>query len=316
MGKKFKRNADVRVLFLGTPAIAVKPLLALIENNFQVVGVVCQEDKAKDRSAILEAPATKKVAMKFGIPVFQPQKIRLDYSFAKDLAFDVIVCMAYGQIVPMDFIDLAPHKAINLHGSLLPKYRGAAPIQRAIMAGEKESGITLMEMVAAMDAGRMYDKKIVKIEEEDDYTSLSAKLSSAAADIIVKDLIPYVNGELLGSPQNENEVSIAKKINPSDEHLPLNLGKEETRDYIRGLSIEPGVYIIWRGKKLKIFASHLLPSHLGKIGTLLPSKKGPILSLKDGDLCLDSLQLEGKKRMDGPSFVNGAHLEKNGETVS
>lgn len=131
---KYEKNEDVRVLFLGTPNIAVKPLLALIKNGYKIVGIVCQEDKLSGRGQEkIEIPPVKKLALKAGIETFQPHRIKNDFSFAKDLDFDVIVCMAYGQIVPMDFIDLAPKKAINLHGSLLPKLRGAAPIQLSLI---------------------------------------------------------------------------------------------------------------------------------------------------------------------------------------
>lgn len=315
--KKYSENKDVRVLYLGTPEIAVKPLLGLLENNFQVVGVVTQEDKMSGRGqGKMEIPPVKKLALKANLPIFQPHRIRKDFSFAKELQFDVIVCMAYGQIVPMEFIDLAPRKAINLHGSLLPKLRGAAPIQRSIMEGEKETGITLMEMVKEMDAGRMYDKRSLPIEDNDNYSSLCNKLGDLAKQMIVEDLLPYMNDELTGIPQNPSEVTFANKILPENEHLPLSLSSIEMNRYIRGLADIPGTYVIFRGKKLKIFSSEISNSLKIGEGLLKPLKGKLYLGTKDGSLLLKDVQFEGKKRMDASSFLNGARIDKNGEKVS
>src|SRR5574344_561266 len=191
----FQNNHDVKILYMGTPAMSAEVLTALLAADFKVIGLGCQEDKPLGRDKVAEVVPTKAVALAHQIPVFQPHKIRLDFEFAKTLDFDVIVTMAYGQIIPQGLLDLAKVGCVNLHGSLLPKLRGAAPIQRAIMEGDKETGITLMEMVAAMDAGCMYDKAVVAIEPNDKYTILSEKLSSAAADLIAKDLLKYARGE-------------------------------------------------------------------------------------------------------------------------
>lgn len=314
--KNYERAEDVKVLYLGTPKIATKPLIGLIEAGFNVVGVVTQEDKIIGRNAkeVAMSPV-KKVALKAGIPVYQPHRIKKDFSFANDLIFDVIVCMAYGQIIPSELINMAPKKAINLHGSLLPKLRGAAPIQRSIMNGDKETGITLMEMVDKMDAGRMFDKRIVSIEDNDNYTTLNEKLGDIAKELIVADLLAYVNDKLLAEEQKEEEVTFANKILPEDEHLPLNLTSVESNRYIRGLANEPGAYIIFRDKKLKIFSSDVSDMQIDQ--GFLKSVNGQLyLGTIDGSLKLDEIQLEGKKRMPASSFTNGAHIEKDGEKVS
>lgn len=314
--KNYERAEDVKVLYLGTPKIATKPLIGLIEAGFNVVGVVTQEDKIIGRNAkeVAMSPV-KKVALKAGIPVYQPHRIKKDFSFANDLIFDVIVCMAYGQIIPSKLINMASKKAINLHGSLLPKLRGAAPIQRSIMNGDKETGITLMEMVDKMDAGRMFDKRIVSIEDNDNYTTLNEKLGDIAKELIVADLLAYVNDELPGKEQKEEEVTFANKILPEDEHLPLNLTSVESNRYIRGLANEPGAYIIFRDKKLKIFSSDVSDMQIDQ--GFLKSVNGQLyLGTIDGSLKLGEIQLEGKKRMPASSFTNGAHIEKDGEKVS
>ncbi len=312
----YKNAKEVKVLFLGTPEIAVKPLLGLLENGFDVVGVVCQEDKVTGRGqGQIEMPPVKKIALKAGLPVFQPHRIKNDFDFAKSLNFDVIVCMAYGQIIPLDLVALAPKGAINLHGSLLPKLRGAAPIQRSIMNGDKKSGITLMEMAEKMDSGKMFDKREVLISDEDNYSSLMIKLGDLAKEMIAEDLLPYVNDELVGIKQNEEEVTFAKKILPEDEHLPLNLNSIETNRYIRGLADKPGAYVIFRDKKLKIYSSSVAQDTAIECGYLKCIKGKLYLGVKEGALLLKEVQYEGKKRMDAGAFANGARIVKDGEKV-
>ncbi len=313
----YKSSKDVRVLFLGTPEIAVKPLLGLIENGFNVVGVVCQEDKITGRGqGQIEMPPVKKLALKANLPVFQPHGIKKDFEFAKQLNFDVIVCMAYGQIVPMDFVALAPKGAINLHGSLLPKLRGAAPIQRSIMNGDQKTGITLMEMAEKMDSGKMYDKRELPIAEDDTCTSLTTKLGNLAKTMIVEDLLPYVNDELKGIEQKEEEATFANKILPEDEHLPLNMNTIETNRYIRALADKPGAYVIFREKKLKIFSSKPVTSPALENGFIKCVKGKMFLGTKDGALLIGEVQYEGKKRMDAGAFANGARIPQDGERIS
>lgn len=310
--RTFKEKKDIKVLYMGTPAMSATVLEAIIDEGYDVVGLVCQEDKEVGRHHRLEKVPTKVVAEAHNVAVFQPHRIRLDYEFAKLLDFDVIVTMAYGQIIPQGLLNLAKIGNINLHGSLLPKYRGAAPIQRAIMNGEKETGITLMEMVAAMDAGAMYDKKSIEIEDNDTYSSLGDKLSKLAASMIREDLFLYANGELKGIPQNEEEVTIAKKIKPEDEHLPLFEKAVEACRYIRSISDDPGAYLFVDGKKLKVYNAKVFskessdsPYHL------IPNKKHFLISYPEGVLELTDVQMEGKKRMDGVSFLQGAHLSSD-----
>lgn len=309
---RFETNHDVKVLYLGTPSIAAKVLADVIGAGYNVVGVVTQEDKNVGRKKELEASPVKKVALEHRIPLFTPHKIRLDYSFADNLDFDVILCLAYGQIVPEGFLKLAHIGAINLHGSLLPELRGAAPIQRAIMNGKLKTGVTLMEMVAAMDAGKMYDKKEVEILPSDNYTILAEKISEAASELIVPDLLKYANGELKGEEQREKDVSFANKIKPEDEHLPLSLSTKEALNYIRALSMEPGAYLFLEEKKMKIYHASIYSSDVIRaIGELIPDKKRLLVQFYDGILSLDEVQLEGKKKMDAPSFLNGAHLSEH-----
>ena len=291
---------------MGTPEISAIVLRGMIEAGFPIVGLVCNEDKLVGRGKTFEMPPTKKVALEHGIPVFQPHRIRLDYDFLKELNPDVIVTMAYGQIVPKGVLEIPGHGCINLHGSLLPKLRGAAPIQRALINGEAETGVTLMEMVEAMDAGRMFDKAVVSIDPDDNYSSLATKIGVAARDLILSDLLPYLQGKLPGIPQEETEVTIAPKILPAEEHLSISLDAASFLRYVRGLSDVPGGYLMLGDKKLKIYSAHFVSSETGgALGEIVEDKKRLHLQLGDGVISLDSVQLEGKKRMDSRSFVNG-----------
>ena len=301
-----KKLNEYRIVFMGTPEIAARVFENLINFGLNFVGLIAQEDKPVGRKGILEPVATKVVAQKYNIPVFQPHRIRKEYEFLYDLRPDLILTMAYGQIVPQAVLDVPPYGCLNLHGSLLPKYRGAAPIQRALINGDKTTGITLMEMIDKMDAGRMYAKEEVTIDD-DNYSSLCLKLIDAATKVVQDNLYDYFNHKLVGALQDESEVTFADKILPSDEKLDINLNCEQFINFVNGLSFEPGGYVYINDKKLKILKAHKVLSHLGELGQL-SIKKEVVLSLVDGDIVLDVVQLEGKKRMDGKSFANGNRL--------
>lgn len=300
--------SEVRILYMGTPNMSARVLESLLNHGFNVVGVVAQEDQYVGRKHILEKVPTKVVAEQHNIPVYQPHRIRDDFSFVKDINPDLVLTMAYGQIVPVGLLNIPRLGCINLHGSILPKYRGAAPIQRAIMNGDKETGITLMEMAEGMDSGKMFSIEKVAIEDNDNYTSLVEKLVNACDVIIQRDLPKYINGELSGIEQDESQVTIATKIKPEDEKLSLELNCSQFINTLRGLSNEPGGYVYLDNKKLKIFKAHKVnDSLLMNLGEVL-IEKTITLQLKDGQIMLDEVQLEGKKRMDGKSFANGSKV--------
>ena len=224
-----------------------------------------------------------------------------------NLNVDLVITLAYGQIVPQGFLDIPRLGCLNLHGSLLPKLRGASPIQTALINNEKVTGVTLMEMVKAMDAGRMYGKKEVIIEEDDNSTSLFKKIAEAARDLVLELLPKYINGELEGIPQNEEEVTFCSLIKPEQEKLDLSKDIKEIYGYIRGLSDEPGAYLYLSEQKIKIFkakiANDLVTTEVGTI--VQADKHGLLIQLNNGQLAILELQKEGKKRMDYRSFING-----------
>ena len=301
-----KSLKDVRILYMGTPEMSAKVLEALISDGFNIVGVVAQEDQPVGRKAIITEVPTKVVAKKYNIPVYQPHKIRLDYEFVKDIKPDLILTMAYGQIIPQGLLDIPSMGALNLHGSLLPKYRGAAPIQRAIMNGETETGVTLMEMVDKMDAGQMFGVSKCEILPGDNYTSLCEKIVKCCIDVSKRLLPKYFNDELKGEEQDESKVTFADKIKPETEKLSLEFETEKFVNYVRGMSDEPGAYVMLDGLKFKIFKARKANQVVsGPVGTLLINKS-VYLKLKNGVIELLEVQLAGKKKMDGRSFANGS----------
>ena len=298
---------DLNLLFMGTPEISAYVFEQMILAGYHFVGLVAQPDHPVGRKGIIEKVPTKVIAEKYNIPVFQPIKIRKDFSFMDNLKVDLVITLAYGQIVPQGFLDIPRFGCLNLHGSLLPKLRGASPVQTALINNEKVTGVTLMEMVAAMDAGRMYGKKEVVIEEEDNATSLFKKISEAAKDLVLELLPKYVDGELEGIPQNEEEVTFCSLIKPEQEKLDLSKDILEVYGYIRGLSDEPGAYLYLDNQKLKIFKAKIANDLVtAEVGTIVQAdKRGLLLQCQNGQLAILELQKEGKKRMDYKAFING-----------
>ena len=298
---------NIKLLFMGTPEISAKVLREVINEGYNVIGVIAQPDRPIGRKGELLKVPTKVVAEEHNIPVYQPVKIRKEYEFVKDLKPDIILTVAYGQIVPQGLLDIPPYGCLNLHGSLLPKYRGAAPIQYALINNEQVSGMTLMEMIDKMDAGKMYAKQEVIIDEEDNSTSLFEKMGDAAC-ALVRDALPlYLEGKLPGEEQDENLVTFCPTIKPEQEKLDLQLTTKELFGLIRGLSDAPGAYLYLDDAKLKIYKAKVFSDQVeGKIGEIVKADKGGlILQCKDGQLALLELQKEGKKRMDYKSFING-----------
>jgi len=298
---------ELNLLFMGTPEISAYVFEQMILDGYHFVGLVAQPDHPVGRKGIIEKVPTKVIAEKYNIPVFQPIKIRKDFSFMDNLKVDLVITLAYGQIVPQGFLDIPRFGCLNLHGSLLPKLRGASPVQTALINNEKVTGVTLMEMVAAMDAGRMYGKKEVTIEEDDNATSLFKKISEAAKDLVLELLPKYVNGELEGIPQDENEVTFCSLIKPEQEKLDLSKDILEVYGYIRGLSDEPGAYLYLDNQKIKIFKAKIANDLVtAEVGTIVQAdKRGLLLQCQNGQLAILELQKEGKKRMDYKAFING-----------
>lgn len=300
-----KKNA--RIIFMGTPEISSKVLEGLILDGYNIVAVIAQPDRPTGRKKILTPVPTKVVAEKYKIPVYQPEKIRKEYEFVNELHPDLILTLAYGQIVPQGLLDIPALGCINLHGSLLPKYRGAAPIQYALLNNEKKTGMTLMKMVKEMDAGEMYATEEVEISEEDNSTSLFNKMGDAALRLTLRVLPLYLEGKLPGTHQDESLVTFAPSIKPEEEKIDLSKSKEEIFGQVRALSDQPGAYLYLNELKLKIYKAKIVSDEIvGEVGEIVKADKGGLyLQTKNGLLALLDLQKEGKNRMDYKSFING-----------
>lgn len=200
-----------RIVFMGTPEIAEFILTGLLDNGYPIVGVIAQEDKPVGRKKIIEPVPTKKAALARKIPVFQPHRIRLDYEFVRELKPDLIITCAYGQIIPQELIDIPALGCINVHGSLLPKYRGASPIQQALIHNDRLTGVTILEMTAKMDAGKMLYQKEIAVDDDENYTSLYQKIAVLGLQALLEMLPDYIAGKIQGEEQDESRVTLCKR---------------------------------------------------------------------------------------------------------
>ena len=297
---------NLRIVFMGTPEFAQTVLRELLEHGFNVVGVVTQPDAYVGRKKVLTYSPVKKLALEYGIPVLQPLKIRLDYQPVLDLEPDLIITCAYGQIIPQALLDVPKFGCINTHGSLLPKYRGGAPIQRAIINGETETGITLMYMDAKMDEGDILVQEKMPISKDDTSTTLFEKLSHLAAEMLVRDLGKIIRGEIKPVKQDHSQATYAYNLKKPDEILDFRKPAKELSDQIRGLSDEPGAYGVINGEKLKLFVPDYSGEENGEAGLFVGLKGNAVcIACGKGTLLVNEVQPEGKKRMKAKDFYNG-----------
>ena len=304
----------MKLVYMGTPDFAVPPLTALVEAGHEVAAVVTQPDKPKGRGkAVLMTPVKEK-ALSYGIPVYQPVKVR-EPEFVKtlaDLAPDVIVVVAFGQILPKSILEIPRYGCVNIHASLLPKYRGAAPIQWAVIDGEKETGVTTMFMNEGLDTGDMLEKEVVPLDPKETGGSLHDKLSAVGGRLILSTLKGLEDGTLKGTPQTDEGSCYAKMLKKSLGDIDWTMGGAAIERLIRGLNPWPSAYTSLHGKTLKIWDADVTDREYGvEPGTVAEvSKDQLIIQTGKGSLSVRSLQLEGKKRMDIQDFLRGYSLEK------
>lgn len=308
----------MKVVFMGTPDFSVPVLEALCESSeHTVTAVVTQPDKPKGRGKEMQFTPVKQCAIDNGIDVYQPERVR-DGEFVdvlRNLSPDVIVVVAFGQILPKEVLELPRYGCINVHASLLPKYRGAAPIQWAVIDGEKETGITTMQMNEGLDTGDMLLKKVIKLDEKETGGSLFDKLALLGGDLLLETLKAVEEGNVVPEKQNDSESNYAKMLNKKLGNIDF-AGKTaiEIERLIRGLNPWPSAYTKFRGKTLKIWEADVLNENSDKeAGTIIKVTKDEIhVATKEGILVINELQLEGKKRMDTLSFLRGYDI-KEGE---
>lgn len=302
-----KDPKKMNLLFMGTPELARDVFQAIHQAGYNIIGLVCQPDTEVGRDRVMTKPPTKLWAEANQIPVFQPEKIRLDHNFLNNLDIDFILTLAYGQIVPQAVLDKPHFGAFNFHGSLLPKYRGASPIRYALIHQEEVTGMSLMKMVLAMDAGPVYAMKRMAILPDDNYSSLLQRFSALTIQFALHILPRLFGGELSPVPQIEKDVSFAPMISKEDEHLKLTLPLPQLLGWIRGLADTPGGYLLSDNKKLKILQASFVSSLEGHpVGTLIKvDHQGLHLQVLGGIISLDMVQYEGKGKMSGQVFGNG-----------
>lgn len=306
-GDKMK---NVRAVFMGTPDFAV-PILASLIEKINVVMVVSQPDREKDRKGNTIYSPCKELALANGIEVYQPLKIREEYQKVLDQKPDIIITAAYGQIIPSEILDYPKYGCINVHGSLLPKLRGGAPIHHAIMNGDKEAGVTIMYMAQKMDAGDIISQRKVDILDDMTLDELYSKLSLLGRDLLIDTLPSVIEGTNNRIKQNEDEVTFGYNITKEEEKINFNDTSVNIHNKIRGLSSIPGAYGILNNKRIKIYKSiktDILSKE--KPGTIINiNSDGIFVATNDYVIRLIDIKLEGKKRCLVKDFINGIKKE-------
>ena len=303
--------SGLKVLFMGTPSFALPSLQALINADCSIQGVVTQPDRPKGRGRQLVPSPVKELALKEGLPVFQPEKIKNE-SFVDELrklSPDVIVVVAFGQILPSQILTIPPLGCVNVHGSLLPAYRGAAPVNWAVVNGEKESGVTTMLMDEGLDTGDMLLKQKVRIGPGDTSEVLYHKLSLAGADLLVETLNGLRSGQIKAIKQDDSCSSYAPILKKEDGLVNWSKDAEHIVNLIRGMLPWPTAHTLLKGKTLKLFQGESRDEG-GKAGTVLSVDKVSFqVAAGKGSILVCELQLEGKKKMSTGEFLRGFNVE-------
>jgi methionyl-tRNA formyltransferase len=299
----------VRAIFFGTPALSVPSLVALSELA-EVAGVVTQPDRPAGRGMKTQAPAVKLAALERGYEVFQPEKVRngdlLRWVTERDP--DVSLVIAYGRILPTDVLDAPRRGSMNLHASLLPKYRGAAPINWAIARGETETGVSLMQMDAGLDTGPVLARESLEIGREETAGELAERIAELAAQVVRTHFARAVRGELVAEPQDERLATHAPIIETDHRRVDFREPAENVRNLVRGMSPAPGAFTTIAGKRLRLARVQDVPVFGGAPGTVSVVAGTPRVTTGDGAVEILSAQLEGKREVSGRDLVNGRVL--------
>ena len=299
----------MRIVFMGTPDFSVPALVSLVDAGHEVLAVVTQPDKPKGRGKEIQMTPVKEKALEYGLPVYQPVKAR-EPEFVSLLAGmkpDVIVVVAFGQILPKSILDIPRYGCVNIHASLLPKYRGASPIQHAVVNGDKESGITTMMMAEGLDTGDMLDQEAIVLDEKETGGSLHDKLSEVGGRLILKTLKKLEEGTAKRTPQDDSKACYVGMIKKSMGDIDWSMDAVSIERLIRGLNPWPSAYTSWDGKVIKLWEATALEKEYEGISGQVAEVGRDCLIIKTGkgSLSLKELQLQGKKRMDVGAFLRG-----------
>ncbi len=296
-----------RLVFMGSPEFALPVLQELVE-QYHVVGVVTQPDRPAGRGRVLTPPPVKLLADELRLPVIQPHRLSEPAAFQQlqTWAPDLVIVAAFGQILKPAVLDLPHLGCVNVHASLLPRWRGAAPIQAAILNGDDQTGITIMCMDPGVDTGSVLSQRAIPIGAEDTAASLSSKLSALGAGLLVETLPHYLAGELQATPQDDAHATYAPMIKKEAGQLDFSRSSTQLDRQVRAYHPWPGAFTYWNGQPLKILRAHVAGSHQQLAGTHTVYQDSPAIAASDGLLVIDELQLAGRNPQPGPAFLRGA----------
>lgn len=292
---------------MGSPNFAI-PSLRRLAAEMQVVGVVTQPDRPAGRGRVLTPPPVKELADSLGIDVIQPQRLRAPEAFEQLAAWqpDLIVVTAFGQILRQNVLDLPPYGCINVHASLLPRWRGAAPIQAALLHGDKEAGVTIMKMDAGVDTGPMLSQRATPIDPDDNAATLSDRLAELGAELLLETLPGYLRGEIKPQPQDESRATYASMLKKEDGLLDFSQPAEDLANKVRAYNPWPGAFFHWGGQLIKVQKVRPLSETRLAPGQTGVQSGQPVIGVGDGLLVLEEVQPAGKRLMPGKVFLNGA----------
>ncbi len=301
----------MRIVYMGTPQFAATVLAGICDAGHHVVGVVSQPDRPKNRGMQMVPTAVKAEALKRGLPVFQPETLKNEAikSYLEEMQPDIIVVVAYGRLLPQYVLSYPKYGCINMHASLLPKYRGAAPIQWSIINGEKETGITAMYMEAGLDTGDMILQKKTPISPSDTAETLHDRLAEMATETAIETLMQIAAGADMRQKQDDNLASYAPLLEKDTGKVDWTKSAGAIVNLIRGLSPRPGAYSFWNQERIKILSAKETVGR-GKPGEVLENKGRLVVATGDGAIEITTLQLSGKRAMEAAAFLQGNKIEK------
>jgi methionyl-tRNA formyltransferase len=303
----------MRILFMGTSPFALPVLRALhTSSGCDILGVVTQPDRPQGRGGKVSMSPVKQLAMELALPVYQPEKVRARefVQTVRDLAPDALVVAAFGQIVPQRMLDIAPLGNINVHGSLLPRWRGAAPMQYALMAGDAETGVTTMQMAAGLDTGDILLQASLSLSDDDTLGTLEPKLAELGASLLLDTLAHLAAGDCPRLPQDESLVTLAPSLPPDIGLLDWTRPARDLHNLVRGVTPRPGAYTLWQGRRLKVWHTSLVPATSAVRPGVVESidAQGILIGTGEGALLLREVQPESKGRMDAAAWARGARV--------
>lgn len=300
--------SEVRTIFMGSPEFALPALRALVEAGYDLRLAVTQPDRRAGRGGRMRAPAAKVEAERLGIAVFQPPSLREPEAVAGLAAVepDLIVVAAYGRILPRAVLDLPGRPVVNIHPSLLPRWRGPSPVAAAILAGDRETGVSIMELVPEMDAGPVLAARPFPIAPDDTTGGLEARLAEEGAALLVETLPAWLAGDVRAVPQDESAVTVCPLLEKGDGHLRADMTAVEADRAVRAYDPWPGAFVTYGGDRLAVWRAHVADAGEGYVPGAITTVAGkPAVAFREGALVLDEVQRSGSRRIPGEAFLNG-----------